>query len=86
MFVHHACSRAEGGIEIRTEYVDLHGVTWPESELEMAKLFLTNDLGARMTEQEIATVYADYRDLIARFAICNAIVPKPGWFQGSCDQ
>jgi len=85
MFVHYVCSRAEGRIEIRTDYVDLHGTKWSLSELELASAFVTNSQGERMTDQEILTVYADYRDLIGRFAICNEIVPKPGWFQGGCE-
>ena len=85
MFVHHVCSRAAGGIEIRTSYVDLHGEQWTESELEAGKAFGAGSANPEMTEEEIVDRSADYRALIARYAICNGIVPKPAWFDGDCD-
>jgi hypothetical protein len=86
MFVHSACSRVGGGIEIKTEYVDLRGAKWPESELEIDQTFITDEHGEFLTEKEVVERYARYRELIASYAICNKLVPTPAWFKGSCEQ
>ena len=86
MFVHYACARPEGGVAIKTEYVDLHGKKWPESQLGLAKSFLAKDNGEMLTARELTARYSDYRELIARYAICKEIVPRPPSFTGDCEE